>query len=568
MTAHPVRRILLVALAGGVLVDVTVPGNAFGVNAPVVMAALLAAAFAVAGRDGLRRMDPADAWLAPSALVLAGLVAIRADDWLVLWDLGFAAALACGAITALAGGRVTRGVVIHVLELGVGVGIAAGVGGMTMAGVAWSRRRAEEAAREAVPMRGATEARVRAAAGQAAPVARGLVIAVPVVAVFALLFATADAVFARVAGELLAWRPDVDLVDVTGRSLVVGFCAWGAAGLLALGAGLLPTFMPSPETAPVNEPRPADAVAPGAGPVVASSIAPPAPPAPAAGPTGGWVSTPGPAPSRAATPRLGSAEASTVLVLLDVLFAGFVALQVAYLFGGLDTMAAAGLTYAEYARRGFFELVMVAVLAGMVVVTLDLAVARRSRLQLGASVVLMGLTAVVLASAFLRLRLYQQAYGWTELRFVVLVAIGWLAVGLGMILALLATRRTRWTLHVLGVLVLITIAGMNVVGPQAFVAERNLERAMNPSLVPAGGRSGLDAAYLEELGDEAVPSVVAAWDRLRPGDRDELGSFLTARHIALTTDPGYQGWPAWNLARERALAALDAWDPAHGAASH
>ena len=38
-------------------------------------------------------------------------------------------------------------------------------------------------------------------------------------------------------------------------------------------------------------------------------------------------------------------------------------LQVAYLFGGLDTLDAAGITYAQYARRGFFELVAAACLA-------------------------------------------------------------------------------------------------------------------------------------------------------------------------------------------------------------
>ena len=59
----------------------------------------------------------------------------------------------------------------------------------------------------------------------------------------------------------------------------------------------------------------------------------------------------------------------------------------------------------------------------------------------------------MLVSAFARLRLYQSMYGWTELRFVVLVAIGWLAVALAVAAGLLLARRTRWTLHVLGIAV-------------------------------------------------------------------------------------------------------------------
>jgi hypothetical protein len=253
--------------------------------------------------------------------------------------------------------------------------------------------------------------------------------------------------------------------------------------------------------------------------------------------------------------------------VVDLLFAGFVGLQVAYLFGGRDTMALAGLTYAEYARRGFFELVLVAVLAGLLVVTLDLAAASRSRLQLGTSLVLLGLTAVVLVSALARLRLYQSMYGWTALRFVVLVAIGWLAVALVVAAVLLIGRRTRWTLHALGIATLVAVVGMNVLGPQGFVTERNLERAVDPALVPVGGRSGLDTDYLVTLGDEAVVPVLDAWDRLGQPDRDDLAPALAWREEQLRTDPSLQGWPAWNLTRERARTALRAWEAAQGTAS-
>jgi hypothetical protein len=260
-------------------------------------------------------------------------------------------------------------------------------------------------------------------------------------------------------------------------------------------------------------------------------------------------------------------EATTIVMVVDVLFATFVGLQLAYLFGGLDTLALTGLTYAEYARRGFFDLVIVAVLAGTLVVTLDLAVRRRTRLHLACSLILLGLTAVVLVSAFLRLRLYQDAYGWTELRFVVITAIGWLAVALGIAGALLATRRTRWILHALGILTLVTVGGMNAVGPQAFVAQRNLDRAIDPGLVPPDGRTGLDADYLDELGDEAVVAIVDAWNRIGPEERLALEPALRERGRRLAQDPDLQGWPAWNLTRDRARAALRAWEAGPGTAT-
>jgi FlaA1/EpsC-like NDP-sugar epimerase len=217
------------------------------------------------------------------------------------------------------------------------------------------------------------------------------------------------------------------------------------------------------------------------------------------------------------------------------------------------------MTYSDYARRGFFELVAAAVLAGMLVVCLELAVRWRSRAQLAAGLALLALTGVVLVSAFVRLRLYQEAYGWTELRFVVLTAIVWLAVALVATAWLVLARQTRWTLHALGMLSVVTLVAMNLVGPQAYVAERNLERALDPALVPPGGRTGLDGAYLATLGDEAVPPVVAAFDRLGPADRVALSRFLHARELALATDPALAGWPSRNVTRERAREALGAW---------
>ena len=82
------------------------------------------------------------------------------------------------------------------------------------------------------------------------------------------------------------------------------------------------------------------------------------------------------------------------------------------------------MTYANYARRGFFELLAVVVLVGGLLLGLEAVVAHaHPGISSPPRSALVALTAVVLASSFLRLRLYQEAYGWTELRFYVLAAI-------------------------------------------------------------------------------------------------------------------------------------------------
>ena len=86
--------------------------------------------------------------------------------------------------------------------------------------------------------------------------------------------------------------------------------------------------------------------------------------------------------------------------------------------------------YSDYARRGYFELVAAAALAGGILVALEYQVTRRSRPYVALAIGLVGLTIVVLASAALRLQLYQDAYGWTELRLYVAVSIAAMAVTL------------------------------------------------------------------------------------------------------------------------------------------
>jgi hypothetical protein len=254
-------------------------------------------------------------------------------------------------------------------------------------------------------------------------------------------------------------------------------------------------------------------------------------------------------------PRLGTTEAATILTAVDVLFAVFVVLQLGYLFGGLDTLAATGLPYAQYARSGFFELVQVAVLAGALLVTVHGLAAVRTTWIVGAGLTLAGLTAVVLASAFLRLRIYQDAYGWTELRFYVLATIAWLAIGIGITVILLARNRMRWLLHGLAISAVAILVAVNVVGPARLIAEQNVARLLNPSLVPADGRTGLDVQYARLLGDDAVPALVTALPGLTGADRADLQQLLDARRRALA-DGSTAGWPSWNLGRELARQAL------------
>jgi hypothetical protein len=275
--------------------------------------------------------------------------------------------------------------------------------------------------------------------------ALGLAAAVPVAAVFGGLLMHADPVFDRLVSRSL----DVDLAPLLSHVAVVLLCGWLAAGVIRT--------LCRPETTVTTAMR---------------------------------------------RGTLGLGEVGPVLAVVDLLFLGFVAVQFRYLFGGADLVREiTGLSYAEYARHGFFELVAVGalslpllLLADWWIDRRDRARARRFRLLAGLMVLLLD---VMLASALLRMRLYTAEYGLTELRFYTTAFMGWLVLVFGWFVAtVLRGRRERFGTGALlaGWLVL---AGLNLANPDATIAGVNLDRA-------ARGRP-FDGAYAAGLSADALP---------------------------------------------------------------
>ena len=150
-------------------------------------------------------------------------------------------------------------------------------------------------------------------------------------------------------------------------------------------------------------------------------------------------------PGRPAAAAAHRFEWLVPVLLVDLVFAVFVAAQAAVLFGGHDyVQRSTGLTYAEYVHQGFGQLTVATLLMFLVV----WAASRRAgddpgdvlwlRVSLG---LLCALTLVVVVSALHRMQLYQEAYGFTQARLVVDVFEGWLGV---VVLAVAISGLVRW----------------------------------------------------------------------------------------------------------------------------
>ncbi|HEU5144624.1 MAG TPA: DUF4173 domain-containing protein, partial [Dermatophilaceae bacterium] len=220
------------------------------------------------------------------------------------------------------------------------------------------------------------------------------------------------------------------------------------------------------------------------------------------------------------------------------LFVAFVVAQAAALFGGHDYVRrTTGLTYADYVHQGFGQLTAATLLT---LVTIAIAVRKarrgtaRERLVLRIVLGTLGaLTLVVVASAWHRMDLYQQAYGFTVLRVLVDGFELWL--GLLVVMVLIAGIRLSgaWLPRaaLLSGALFLLVGGL--ANPEAWVAERNIER------YHATGR--LDVAYLSSLGPDAAPTI-------RSGLPRDLSACIISSHGLPDADDVL----AWNLGRDRA----------------
>ena len=238
---------------------------------------------------------------------------------------------------------------------------------------------------------------------------------------------------------------------------------------------------------------------------------------------------------------LGQTELVVALGLVDLLFVTFVGFQFRFLFGGSQHVAkVAGLTYAQYARGGFFELAIVAgltipmLIGAQALIPLGDRTFKRWFIALGS--VLSACVFVILGSALDRMSLYVHFYGLSELRLFTTLFMGWLGVTLAWLCISSILRKKSFSFGAL-------VAGYafvllaNWINPDALIAHTNLDAAKNP-----------DLGYLATLSIDAAPVISSHLDRLPPTERNKLWNGARSRW-------GYElkggDWRSLNLSRLR-----------------
>ena len=326
-------------------------------------------------------------------------------------------------------------------------------------------------------------------------VARGVMIALPALIVFGFLLSSADAAFAKLLKDLL----HIELTDVVQQALLVAFITAVCIGFFrSLIAGGPAHLLPRP-----------------------------------------------------AFLRLGAGELAVAMTTIDLLFAAFVGVQFRYLFGGASTVTVVpGLTRADYARHGFFELVLVVALVIPMLLVAEWIIDKDKpratnsfRIAAGVQVLLV---LVIALSAWRRMALYREAFGLSEQRFYTSAFIIWLSIVLAWLAAtVLVNHRERFFLG-MAASGMATLLILHAINPGALVVRTNASRAVT-------GARDLDALYVTTLSADATPAIVESLAAMPAPQRP-----CVARSLIERDERRPRSWRTWNWSRSRAHAIVEA----------
>ena len=340
------------------------------------------------------------------------------------------------------------------------------------------------------------------------PVARGLLIAIPVVVFFAVLLAAGDRVFSQQITNFFNLFEANRIPEYFLRLIIILFWAYVLTGIY------LHAALKSRDEKLVGEDKP-----------VIKQF-------------------------------LGFTEAAIVLGSVSILFLIFVIIQFRYFFGGEVNIGVKGYTYSEYARSGFSELISVACFSLLMILGLGSITRRESdrekRVYSGLSVGIVALVIVILVSAYQRLMLAIDWHGFSRLRLYPRVFLIWVGILFVAVIVLEIIHRERFFALAVVLACLGFAASLSAINVDAAIARHNIYRTVE-------GKH-FNVNYLSSLSSDAIPVLAAAFmdPSLPSGTHDGVGAALLCyMHYDEYENYSAPDWRSFNYSRWRAVEALN-----------
>ena len=368
-----------------------------------------------------------------------------------------------------------------------------------------------------------------------AAVLRGVAIAAPILLIFGALFMAADAVFQGVVEQTLRINPELLFTHV----FFVGLFSWIIAGYLR--GSLIASFAAEAVEAKSEIKSPMLSVTENTieNKETEKEAAEKKMPESKTAKNWDWRNFDNSAMPKFLT--LGVIEISIVLGLINLLFTSFVVVQLPYLFGGMDLVQnTPDFKLAEYARRGFGELVTVAALVLPILLVSHWLLRKDAPVNEKIYRVLAGiqiaLLFVIMISATQRLLLLTGnfGYGLTTVRFYPMVFMVWLAlVFVWFALTVLRGARQQFAWGALWS-ALFVVGTLHVLNPDDFIVRTNV-RLMQE------GRQ-FDSSYAAQLSDDAVPALLESLPAMNSDEQCVIKNKIFNRFAEAQAENDFRTW--------------------------
>jgi len=236
----------------------------------------------------------------------------------------------------------------------------------------------------------------------------------------------------------------------------------------------------------------------------------------------------------------------TILSVINCVYLVFTIIQFAYMFGSINNALPPDFTYAEYARRGFFELLMVTLINFSLLLS-SIRFTRKDGKLVARTVrllhsLLVLCTLVILTSAYFRMSLYETAYGYTYLRVLTHSFMMFLCV-----LFLIAFYKI-WNerISLLKPYIVVSIMAymiINFANIDVLIAKNNVNRYLETGK--------LDNHYLRNLSYDSIPELVKLLDNEKVST--DIKKYLVEQQRVISKK---QPWQSFNLSQHKAKQVL------------
>ncbi|MRG28770.1 DUF4173 domain-containing protein [Laceyella tengchongensis] len=242
--------------------------------------------------------------------------------------------------------------------------------------------------------------------------------------------------------------------------------------------------------------------------------------------------------------KLDGVISVTILTMLNLVYVIFTAIQISFLFGGAESALPAGVTYSEYARQGFGEMLTVSFInIGVLLLLLHFASQQKKGLYRAVQVLLTILTVCslfILFSAFTRLTMYEQAYGFTLLRLLpqafMILLLSLFAVSLVRVWKSNVSLYKSYT-----IITLVWLVALNYANLDLIIAKSNIQRYQQTGEI--------DLDYIGSLSYDVVPELAKLQKDPKIGDKAVAELKKMKSRLKFETKPE---WQTFNFSRHRA----------------